>query len=386
MLLDRTVRFLASLRLTVVCLAFAIVLVFAGTMAQVDQGIYAVQANYFRSLFVRWPVPHTGWSIPVLPGGYLIGGVLLVNLLLAHFQRFGLRWNKAGLLMIHFGLILLLLGQLATDLLQRESTMLLAKGQTKNYSEDMRLNELAITDTTDPKNDQVVAIPEKLLANGGEIRHPALPFTVKVINYWPNCRLSTNAVPGSVPVPATRGVGAALHVLSEPPATGMDERSLPGAVVELIGPRGPLGTWLVSAMLGVRQPFTFDNHHYTMALRPARYEQPFSLTLLEPRHDIYPGTDIPKNFSSRVRLRRPDTGEDREVVIRMNNPLRYGGLTFYQYQMAAESPEHTSTLQVVRNPGWLTPYLACTLIFMGLVVQFLIHLLGFVKHRQPNEA
>jgi hypothetical protein len=55
---------------------------------------------------------------------------------------------------------------------------------------------------------------------------------------------------------------------------------------------------------------------------------PFSLRLLEFKHDKYPGTDIPKNFSSRVRLQRPDTGEDREVLIFMNNPLRYAGSRF----------------------------------------------------------
>ena len=52
---------------------------------------------------------------------------------------------------------------------------------------------------------------------------------------------------------------------------------------------------------------------------------PFSLQLLKFHHDIYPGTDIPKNFSSRVRLQSLDTGENREVLIYMNNPLRYAG-------------------------------------------------------------
>ena len=383
MLLDRTVRFLASLRLTVVCLVFALLLVFVGTMAQVDQGIYAVQANYFRSLFVRWTVPGTGLRVPVLPGGYLIGGVLVVNLLIAHFRRFGLRWNKSGLLMIHSGLILLLLGQLATDLLQVESTMRLATGETKSYSEDMRFNELAITDTTDPASDQVTAIPERFLVPGREVSLPGMPFTLRVKAAWPNSNLLTNAVMGSLPISVNQGFGNGLHLLPRPPATGTDDRNHPSAVIELTGPGASLGTWLVSTLLGAPQSFTAGNRQYTLGLRPARHEQNFSLTLLEARHDIYPGTDIPKNFSSRVRLRRPDTGEDREVLIRMNNPLRYGGLTFYQYQMMAESPERASVLQVVRNPGWLTPYFSCALIFAGLLVQFLIHLVGFVKRRKP---
>jgi hypothetical protein len=106
---------------------------------------------------------------------------------------------------------------------------------------------------------------------------------------------------------------------------------------------------------------------------------PFSLRLLEFKHDKYPGTDIPKNFSSRVRLQRPDTGEDREVLIFMNNPLRYAGETFYQASF--DPDDRGSVLQVVHNPGWLTPYLACGLVGVGLLIQFLMHLIPFLKRR-----
>ena len=39
-------------------------------------------------------------------------------------------------------------------------------------------------------------------------------------------------------------------------------------------------------------------------------------------------------------------------------------------------------LQVVRNPGWLTPYLACVLVALGLIVQFMTHLIGFAMKRR----
>jgi hypothetical protein len=35
----------------------------------------------------------------------------------------------------------------------------------------------------------------------------------------------------------------------------------------------------------------------------------------------------------------------------------------------------------VRNPGWLTPYFSCSLVGAGLLIQFLTHLVGFVKRR-----
>jgi cytochrome c biogenesis protein ResB len=73
--------------------------------------------------------------------------------------------------------------------------------------------------------------------------------------------------------------------------------------------------------------------------------------LKEFNHDRYPGTEIPKNFSSRVLLNRPDTGERREVLIYMNNPLRYWGETYYQASF--DRDDQGSILQVVRKMAGL---------------------------------
>ena len=50
MLLDRIIQFFSSLKLTVVCLGLGLVLVFWGTMAQVEMGLYQAQNEFFRSL------------------------------------------------------------------------------------------------------------------------------------------------------------------------------------------------------------------------------------------------------------------------------------------------------------------------------------------------
>jgi hypothetical protein len=125
-------------------------------------------------------------------------------------------------------------------------------------------------------------------------------------------------------------------------------------------------------------------------MRPARVIHPFSLTLLKATHTTYPGTDIPKDFRSRVRIDNAQSGEKREVEISMNHPLRYGGYTYYQYQMdagqVAEQAGRTpsSVLSVVRNPSWLTPYIGCAMVGAGLIVQFLFHLVGFVSKQKKK--
>src|SRR5678816_4028205 len=126
--LARLIKFFSSLRLTVVCLGLGLVLVFAGTLAQVDIGLYKAQNEFFRSFFIYWAPKGAGFRIPVFPGGYLLGGVLLINLVTAHITRFKFTRKKAGIWLIHVGLILLLLGQLLTDLLARESALQLGEG------------------------------------------------------------------------------------------------------------------------------------------------------------------------------------------------------------------------------------------------------------------
>jgi hypothetical protein len=379
MFLERLIKFFASLRLTVVCLALGMVLIFTGTLAQVPLGLYRAQNEFFRSFFVYWQPEHFAWKIPVLPGGYLLGGVLLINLVSAHWQRFSLTRNKAGIWMVHVGLILLLLGQLLTDMLAQESTLHLRVGDARNYSESERAYELAVSDVTDPASTQVVAIPEPLLLKQRAISNPELPFTVRVHDFYANSTLTNNAAAGYEPAPGNVGTNG-LWFKSLPRETAMNLRDLPSGIVEIVTPQGTGGSWLVSAYLTQPQAFIWQKRKYELLLRPERFYRPYSLRLEQFKHDVYKGTDVPKNFSSRLILDRPDTGEHREVLIYMNNPLRYAGETFYQASF--DEDDGGTILQVVHNPSWVTPYLACLLVGSGLVVEFLSHLVPFLKRRR----
>jgi hypothetical protein len=380
MLLEPLIKFFTSLRLTVALLMLSLVLVFIGTLAEVHLGLYKAQTEFFRSFFIYWHPANATWKIPVFPGGYLLGATLLLNLVAAHVSRFKFNRNKIGLWIIHAGLILLILGQLATDMLAVESQMHLRQGQMKNYSEADRVDELAIADVTDKKLETVVAIPERLLAGKGDLRNDSLPFVVRVKEFYANSLLSTNAAPGLARVNADSGFGANLWWKPLPRETAMDRRDMPSALVEMVTPQGSPGTWLVSEWLEQPQTFTANGRTWQLQLRPERFYLPFSLRLLQFHHDVYEGTDIPKNFSSQLLLNRPDTGERRNVLIYMNNPLRYDGRTFYQ---ASFDTDNAGTiLQVVKNPGWLTPYLACVLIATGMIVQFLSHLIPFLRRRR----
>src|ERR1035438_2095558 len=205
-LLDRLINFFTSLRLTVVCLALGLILVFWGTLAQVDLGLYKAQNEFFRSFIIYWGPKGASWRMPVFPGGYLIGGVLLLNLIAAQLRRFTFTLSKAGLWMVHIGLILLLLGQLLTDLLSRESALHLREGEAKNYSETEREAELAVIDATDAQADKVVAIPQGKLMSSKSISHAELPFTLRIKNFFPNSSVSERAADAKDAPPADQGI------------------------------------------------------------------------------------------------------------------------------------------------------------------------------------
>ncbi len=406
-MLMRVLNFLSSLRLTVTLLAFGIALVFLGTVAQEPMGNYLVQERFFKCFYVDPvalnaafrkashlvllnldPLPNEAYlvrpRIPVFPGGYLIGGMLLLNLLTAHARRLKFSWKKSGILMTHAGLIVMLLGQVFTDLLARESQISFREGETRDFSEDFAKYELVFAhDIPGTGREQVISVPESLLPTGGEVRNERLPFTIRIREFHANADLprrkpmvDTNREPA-----ASQGAGVRLLIDAQPEVRDMEHKNMPAAVVEIAGTQGSLGTWVLSPLLR-SQEFQVGSETWRTEMRPLRYYEPFSVTLLKTTHEIYRGTDIPKNFQSRVRLDNPATSEHREIDIYMNSPLRYAGLTFYQYQMGREQlaagGRPTSTLQVVRNPSWLTPYLSVGLVFFGLLTHFLIMLTAFI--------
>ncbi|MBM3852720.1 MAG: cytochrome c biogenesis protein ResB [Verrucomicrobia bacterium] len=372
---------LVSFKLTLVLLGFSMVLVFAATLDQVNLGIWAVQEKYFRTLVVYGQFGPV--ALPLFPGGYTVGGLLMLNLAAAFVSRFTLTWRHAGLLLAHAGLILLLVGELLTGLWQEDYHLRLDQGETRNYAESFRAHELVLIDASEAKFDQVVAIPLSWLERESAVQHPSLPFRLVPKGYHPNAVLHRRAADAG-PAAATAGVGQRIQVTPRPVTYRPKEQNVPAAFVELLGPGQSLGTYLVSPLLEAPQEFTHEGRTWRIALRPRRLYQPFSLTLLQFSHDRYAGTEIPKNFSSRLRLNTPDGQGDREVLIFMNNPLRHGGLTFYQSGFA--NNDRTTILQVVRNPSWLLPYLACGLMSAGLLAQFGYRLAGFVGRRRRLAA
>ena len=370
------------MKLTLACLVGGIILVFAGTLAQVHYGIHEVQERYFQSIFVWWPGDSASFQIPIFPGGHLLGAMLLLNLIAAHIRRFRWTWSKIGIQLTHLGLIVMLGGGIFTDLFSRESFMRLALGETKNYSEDSRRMELAIIDASDRELDTVTAIPETRLRTGKIINRQNLPFLIEVRHYYKNSDFKMLEAQSNLPVAASQGIGARVAVIELPLTTAPNTKDSPSVVVEIVPRAGgaPLGTWLVSDALGEPQSFSLDNKSWRLLMRPLRHYKPYSLTLEKFTHERYAGTEIAKNYASRVTLADSERNENRDTLIYMNHPLRYRGETYYQ--SGFEKDDSATVLQVVQNPTFIAPYLACIIVTAGLLIQFAYHFSGFSRLRK----
>jgi hypothetical protein len=373
---------ITSLKLTIVCLAMLMIIVVACTLAQVNLGTFGAVNLYIRSPVIWWDVPGTEYAIPIFPGGALVGAVLLVNLFAAQLRRLEMSWRKSGIWIVHIGLILLFVGEFVTSFMQVETQLAIEQGQTLNYVEGKDV-ELAVIDTTDPTHDEVYSVPQRLLADSDAVAIPGTPVTVRVKRFLLNADL-TNRGPTDPPSLATAGIGSGISVTELPPVSRDEEINRVTAFVEPVAGGRSYGTWLVSNALGAPQSFVHEGRTYSLAIRPRRYYLPYSITLKKFSHDVYPGTDIPKNFSSLVHLSNPGRGEERDVLIYMNQPLRYDGKAFYQASFG--KGDTLSILQVVQNPGWLIPYISCVLVAIGLVIHFSLSLRRGMRRRQATSA
>ncbi len=381
-------QFFSSLKLTVVLLSLSLILIFFGTLDQVQYGIWHTQELYFESFLVVWTFPehaplgqHLHWIHIPMPGGYLLGGMLLINLLAAHFNRFKLSWAKCGIFLIHSGLILLLISELMTDILAVESQMPVDEGGTSNYSQGFRENELVFIDRSHPEHDSVHAIPASLLKPGKRINVPNTPLSIRTVRYHGNAEIGRATSGSPAESIATRGAAVRMGIIVNPkPETySEDEINTVTAFVEVIKGEDSLGTWLVSNVMDERFPpqmVDAGDRSFEIALRFTRHYYPFEIELIDFKHEKYPGTEVPFNFSSEVKVTHQDSTKNQKALIYMNHPLRYEGLTFFQASFANQ--DKTSIFQVVRNPGWLLPYLSVLLMGLGMCAQFGMHFFKFL--------
>ncbi|WP_182866324.1 cytochrome c biogenesis protein [Stieleria mannarensis] len=331
-----------------------------------------------------------------LAKGLGAGVILLVGCLLI----FG---RQGGNLLLHFGVGLLMFGQFAFGDRQLEQRISLVEGQSTNALINLDKIELTFVQPGE-EEDTVTAIPgtqiDQALSSGELIRDDALPVDVKVVAFYENSDLVNPKPTGN---PATKGVGLEVQAVQARKRGGTDgEVNVASAYIELIDKETgeSLGTHLVSQMLSDRETLipggsakdvydevTIGETEYKVGLKYHREVKPYWVHLEDVQRRNYSGTETPRDYSSYIRIVDTETGEDRRERVWMNNPLRYRGETFFQssYTPLPGGKEMTG-LQVVRNSGWLIPYVACSIMALGMLAHFTGTLKRFVGRRERERA
>ncbi|MGL6097595.1 MAG: hypothetical protein ACRC7O_17575, partial [Fimbriiglobus sp.] len=247
---------IASLQLTVGLLAASVGLVFFGTLAQKTQGIWTVVDQYFWSWLVMIDLQPSvefakiffgvspdmqaaSWAKFPFPGGKLIGTLMFLNLLAAHLVRMKLSWKRAGVITLHTGILLLFVGEFVTREYQIEQQMTIAEGESSDYAFDHRHAELALIDTSDPKEDKVTVVSDRLLKRFADtdqaFDNAELPVSVQVIKWMKNSTLM-DAAKAAEPNYATAGIGLRAVAEERPEVNGVTQEQkvdLPSAYVAL---------------------------------------------------------------------------------------------------------------------------------------------------------
>ena len=373
-------KFLGSLQFAVINLGLLFVVTVLGTFAQVKLGIYHATELYFGSLFVYATI--LGLKIPVLPGGFLIGILMTLNLIITHQKRIVFSQKKIGIWLIHIGVILLLLGSGLTHLLAVETQLKFQEGESINYSYHPREVELVVIEDLKNGNDKVISFTQSQLLENKTLKHPDLPFTLIILDAYLNSELYFDENISQ----ATQGFGKEIYTKYRKKETEDNKRNITSAYINIQDKTNQsYGTWLLSSAFKYTQYLKIENKTYRLEIRQKRAYTPFYITLDKFTHKRYPGTEIPHHYESKIHITTPGQKTIYQDKIYMNHPLRYEGKTYYQASYSEEKNTTNSILQVVQNPSWLMPYISCLIISLGLLIHFGIMLLKFSRQSTKKE-
>ena len=354
-------------------LVFLFLLTLFGTLEQVEHGLYEVQKKYFESWFLMHQFGPI--SLP-LPGGVLCMGLLAWNLVAGGLVRIRKTRATLGIIVTHIGIIILLAAGLVKLSASDDGYLRLYEGDKSDEYVSYFLWEVAVfdADSTGDVEEFIVSDEQLRLAGDGPVRlsNSLLPFELELKHFLENTRPTKEQTPYPV-AEGWRLKERALEVEAE--------GNLAGVYATV---RNPLSSDQVGILWGLsEEPWVVEvgERRWGVVLRHRRLRMPFEIRLDKFTKLEHPGTDIPSEFSSDVT--QLGDGSDRAILIRMNEPLRDGGLVLFQSSWgppnARPGEPLFSVFSVVRNPSDHWPLYSCIVIGIGMLLTFSEKLNRYVR-------
>ncbi len=302
--------------------------------------------------------------------------------------------RKAGIVVVHAGLLLLMIGELYTTWSAREQRLFFYEGDTTSHTYDVDFAEVAFIQKLSDDREKVVTVEMNHLDIGGIVEDERLPFRIRPLGVYRNSVILRRR-PGDKGFDDERGLASVFRAEVQAPVSGADSDAvnMPSAYIELLHPEKDesLGVFLVSTELYQQPDFELDQveidgQTWSTGLRFRHHYKPYQVTLVATERTNYLGTETARSYSSRFRIVDPDHNTDEVKQVSMNQPLRYNNETFYQsgHDTDREGRRY-SVLQVVQNTGWLIPYVSCGFVAIGLLLHFSGTFVRFIE-RLPTLA
>ena len=368
--LDKFLKIIMSPKVFSYTLIWLIILVFFGTIAQKDIGLYASQMKYFSSFYFLF----LGF-IP-LPGGRLVLLLMTVNLFSSMFKRNLWQPKKIGIIIVHLGGLLLLAGGGLTAYFSSEGNMVIAEGESSNYVDDYHNMELAFVNNSLKDRLEYTVVDESLLYEGSRFLIFDEGPEIYIISNIKNVRIENRISPADSIYKGLLEKFVLLPKKPEPENT----QNRPALIYKIQGTsNGSDGIYGLFLGQGLNDPFKINDQIFHSEYRRERTYVPFNIELIDFEKIMHPGTNVAKSFSSDVNLIENDI--PRRTLIKMNEPLRHKGYTFFQASFIDDSDVETTVLATVKNYGRLFPYISSIIMSIGLLIHLLLMIPKMVRRK-----
>jgi hypothetical protein len=259
-----------------------------------------------------------------------------------------------------------------------------------NVARDYHDYVLEVVEIHDDGNRTVHVVDTRYLADLAPrdrrtLRMKNLPFDLVVTDYHAHA-LPRNA--GRIPPPDGERVVDGFY-LKEQPMVPEAELRMAGCIVEVVGKDGEeKQEFLLSRASFAPPTLRWGGRVFLLNLHKKLWKMPFEVKLTDFRHEYHPGTTRPKSYESSIL--RVEDGREEPVEIRMNEPMRHIGYTFFQAswgpQDARPGEELFSVFEVVQNPADKWPEYSLWIIGVGMAIHFLFSLIRFINTQSKRNA
>ena len=401
--LEFLMRALGSYGLSVSVLTGMFLLTYFGTLQQVEDGLYIVQQEYFYSYFVvqepiqLFPLPvRLPFPLP-LPGGFVLMGLLSINLFVGGLVRIRKTQRTFGILVTHVGMAFLMAAGLVKIVDSEDGYVALVEGETSGSFQSHYLWDLVIYDA-DPQGAEGVRewiVPQEQFADlrGSSRKFGAegLPFELELAHYEDHAQVLPVGPMWASPAPEVNGYGI-RPLPNQPEAENhvpalWAKASVDGEPQELLLWGGARFPAIVESSAG--QSASGGNggegERFALALRKRRYAFPWKIRLEEFFMDEHPGTNMASEYRSDVT--HIEGERNTRVRIEMNKPMRRDGYILYQASYGRRRDgELYSQVAVVRNPSDQWPKYACYVIGIGMALAFGQRLVQHIQKQNAQRA